>query len=105
MQGQESPTERDPASSPLEVPSPEAAPVAPRTTRASLGNRRVAMRVVRTPPHGMVLVYEADPVPGEPRSSLIFETGGSQTRLAEFPSEWRRLSDADLLALPSGQQH
>lgn len=70
--------------------------------RASLGNRRVAMRLIRHPDQGMVLVYEREPsfTDTSPRT-LIFESGTSCTRLFQYPSEWRRLSDEELLALPS----
>ena len=74
-------------------------PAVRRPARTSLGNRRVAMRVVRHPEQGMVLVYELDPAPGS-RSSLIFESGTSCTRLFHYPSDWRRMPDADLIALP-----
>lgn len=47
----------------------------------------------------MVLVYELDPAPGSP-SSLIFESGTACTRLFDYPRDWRRMSDADLIALP-----
>jgi hypothetical protein len=64
------------------------------------------MRVIRTPPQGMVLVYEVDPAKGaRDPSSLIFESGGGRTRLIEYPRDWRRMSDADLLALSLAQKH
>ena len=47
------------------------------------------------------LVYELPPAPYDRRStpSLIFEHEFVMRRVRNFPSEWRALSDDDLLAL------
>jgi len=59
------------------------------------------MRMVRTPVHGIVLIYEADPVAGENgQRTLVFESGKTVEQLSQFPQDWRRMSDDDLLALP-----
>lgn len=58
------------------------------------------MRLVRDN-EDFVLVYElAGAQPSDARSLIIEWNGGRQsTRLYEFPSNWRQMRDADLLAL------
>jgi hypothetical protein len=52
----------------------------------------------------MMAVYEMDPVhPGDPRA-LVFEAPDSWIRVDEFPGDWHRLSDDELLSLRSGRE-
>src|SRR5687768_6683276 len=63
-----------------------------RSTGASVGNRRCAMRMLRDPDQGMILVYEMEPAPGlADAPSLVFETGSWCARLDHYPAEWRRM--------------
>lgn len=52
-----------------------------------------AMRVVRGPAGGMLVVYESGP---DGARTLVFEWAGSRTELREFPAEWRKLKDDEL---------
>jgi hypothetical protein len=63
-------------------------------------SRRHAMRLVRDN-EDFVLVYElAGPELSDARSLVIEWNGGRQsTRLYEYPSNWRQLRDAELLAM------
>ena len=72
-------------------------------SRETVGGRRAAMRVV-TAGSRMVIVYEQDPTASDtgPRM-LVFESGDSIVRLAEYPAEWRKMRDEELLALPKTQ--
>ena len=66
------------------------------------GKRRRAMRVIHDPKRYMVLVYELEPVPGDPgQRTLVFEWGKSSAELESYPAQWQDLSDAGLLALLS----
>jgi hypothetical protein len=58
------------------------------------------MRMIRDGEHGMVVVYELDPSLADsgPRM-LVFESQGSRVRVANYPTDWRRLSENDLLSL------
>ena len=69
-------------------------------TRASVGNRRTAMKVLHRKSQGMVLVYELEPtvVNAGPRL-LVFESVKATKHLEIFPDNWRALSDDDLIAL------
>jgi hypothetical protein len=69
-------------------------------TRASVGNRRTAMKVLHRKSQGMVLVYELEPtvVNAGPRL-LVFESVKATKQLEIFPDNWRALSDDDLIAL------
>lgn len=58
------------------------------------------MRMIRDPLQGMVLVYQMEPATtdqGPP--ALIMETGEWCVRLDEYPSNWRELTDDELLKL------
>lgn len=55
-----------------------------------------AMRVVRGPAGGMLVVYETGP---ENARTLIFEWAGSKTELTSFPADWRKLKDDELSKL------
>jgi hypothetical protein len=63
-------------------------------------SRRHAMRLVRDG-EDFVLVYElSGHEPADARSLVIEWNGGRQsTRLYEYPSSWRQMRDAELLAL------
>ena len=70
------------------------------TTRASVGNRRTAMKVLQRKSQGVVLVYELEPmvVNAGPRL-LVFESVKSVYQTENFPDDWRRLADEDLIAI------
>lgn len=55
-----------------------------------------AMRVVRGPAGGMLVIYEAGP---ENARTLTFEWAGSKTELHVFPADWRKLKDDELAKL------
>jgi hypothetical protein len=69
-------------------------------TRASVGNRRTAMKVLHRKSQGMVLVYELEPtiVNAGPRL-LVFESVKATKQIEIFPNDWRTLPDDDLIAL------
>jgi hypothetical protein len=69
-------------------------------TRASVGNRRTAMKVLHRKSQGMVLVYELEPtvVNAGPRL-LVFESVKTVKQLERYPDDWRKLSDDELIAL------
>ena len=71
-----------------------------QTTRASVGNRRTAMKVLQRKSQGVVLVYELEPmvVNAGPRL-LCFESVKTTRQIEQFPDDWRRLADDDLIAL------
>lgn len=67
-----------------------------RTTQ----NRRVAMRMIRDPLQGMVLVYQLEPTAQDHRPpALVMETGEWCVKLEDFPANWRELKDDELLKL------
>jgi hypothetical protein len=72
-------------------------------SRETIGGRRAAMRVVQAGSR-LVVVYEQDPLATDagPRE-LVFESGDSIVRLAQYPADWRKMKDEDLLALPKLQ--
>ena len=57
------------------------------------------MRAARDSIGGMVVIYEADPAVAEGPRALVFESTRGKTRLEQYPSDWRRLADRDLIAL------
>jgi len=72
-------------------------------SRETIGGRRAAMRVVQAGTR-MVVVYEQDPIPSDPGPrTLVFESGDSLVRLVQYPADWRKMRDEDLLALPKAQ--
>lgn len=74
------------------------------SARQTLGARRTKMRVLHRKSQGIVAVYEQDPIAvdaGAPRT-LVFETPASCTRITQFPPEWQRLSDDELVAIQRG---
>jgi hypothetical protein len=58
------------------------------------------MKVLHRKSQGMVLVYELEPtiVNAGPRL-LVFETVKVTKQIEEFPDDWRKLSDDELIAL------
>ena len=80
--------------------SQEVKPPAVTATRASVGNRRTAMKVLHRKSQGMVLVYELEPtiVNAGPRL-LVFESVKATKQIETFPDDWRKLADDDLIAL------
>ena len=72
-------------------------------SRQTIGGRRAAMRVVQAAGRPIV-VYEQDPIATDagPRE-LVFESGDSIVRLADYPADWRKMKDDELLALPKLQ--
>lgn len=85
----------------MDRPSQEMrAPIAP-SARQTLGARRTKMRVLHRRSQGIVAVYEQDPTAADvatPRT-LVFETPVSCTKITQFPLEWQRLSDDELVAI------
>jgi hypothetical protein len=72
-------------------------------SRETIGGRRAAMRVVQAGMR-MVIVYEQEPTANDPESrALVFEAPDSIVRLTQFPADWRKLKDEELLALPKSQ--
>lgn len=69
-------------------------------TRNTLGARRTRLRVMHRKSQGIVAVYEQDPVAADAGARiLVFETPAKCTKIAQFPAEWQRLSDDELVAL------
>ena len=78
--------------------------IAAPSGRPTLGTRRTAMRVMHRKSQGIVAVYEQDPIATEAGTrTLVFESATSCARLANFPAEWQRLSDDELVALRRAQ--
>jgi hypothetical protein len=73
-----------------------------RPQAQTLGARRAAMRVVQDA-DTIVLVYEFEPamLSGD-APTLVFERAGSRRELAQYPVDWRRMSDAQLMTLLHG---
>ncbi len=71
--------------------------------KARAPSRRVAMRVIQNG-HLMIAVYEADPTQAGAPRTLVFETPTSWIRVNDFPLDWHRLSDDELLSLRSGRE-
>lgn len=67
----------------------------------TVGGRRTAMRLMRRQSTGVTAVYEPDPVAaGNGTRVLIFESAvAGTTRVTQFPQDWSRLSDDELVAL------
>ena len=70
-----------------------------RSAARASGSRRHTMRVVKDTDGGMVLVYEADPATPAGSRTLVFESGTGRHRLDQYPSDWRRMGDRELLSL------
>ena len=72
----------------------------PDRTRATVGKRRFAMRMIRDPLQGMVLVYQMEPAADDQGPPLlVMETGEWCVRLDAYPANWRDLKDDELLKL------
>jgi len=73
-----------------------------RSTRAS---QRYAMRVIHEDGRGVVLVYEtAMTSTGNGPRTLVFEWANASAELAQYPADWRKLGDDELLALRGGNE-
>jgi hypothetical protein len=71
-----------------------------RSSAPSLGGQRAAMRMVKDERDGVVLVYELEPSKTNPQPpALVFESRRESLRLSQFPTDWRRLTPEQLLAL------
>lgn len=71
-----------------------------RSSRSTTGDRRTAMRLMQRKSQGLVAVYEQDPeTPDDSSRKLVFESRVQCTRVSQFPAEWQRLSDDELVAL------
>lgn len=70
------------------------------SARSTLGARRTKMRVLHRKSQGIVAVYEQDPTADEVGArTLVFESPAKCVRLSQFPAEWQRLSDDELVAI------
>lgn len=71
--------------------------------RPSRASQRYAMRVIHEDGRGVVLVYETGPTSSAngPRT-LVFEWANASAELAQYPADWRKLGDDELLALRGG---
>lgn len=70
------------------------------SARSTLGARRTKMRVLHRRSQGIVAVYEQDPTADEAGSrTLVFESPAKCVRVSQFPAEWQRLSDDELVAI------
>jgi hypothetical protein len=75
-------------------------PTTPRPRPSMLGSRRTAMRVMHRKSQGIVAVYEQDPIAASAGTrTLVFESPTSCTRVVNFPEQWQRLSDDELVAI------
>ena len=73
-----------------------------RSGAPSLG-QRTAMRMIKDERDEVVLVYETEPSKtNQSPPTLVFESRRECSRLERFPSEWRRLTPTELLALRTG---
>lgn len=74
-------------------------------TRATVGNRRTAMKVLQRKSQGMVLVYELEPsVVNAGPPLLVFESVTRKAQIENFPSNWRALTDDELIAISRTKQ-
>lgn len=65
-------------------------------SRRTLGNGHFwAMRVIRSD-FGIVVVFEAD---GAGAHVLVFESLTGKVELTEYPADWQKLTDAELILL------
>ena len=73
-------------------------------SRSSRASQRYAMRVIHEDGRGVVLVYETGLTSSAngPRS-LVFEWANASAELAQFPADWRKMEDEELLALRGGE--
>ena len=58
------------------------------------------MRVMHRKSVGVMAVYEQDPIAADAgMRMLVFESPSLCTRVVNFPAEWQRLSDEELVAI------
>jgi hypothetical protein len=73
------------------------------SARSSRASQRYAMRVIHEDGRGVVLVYETGLTPaGNGPRTLVFEWANASAELAQYPTDWRKLGDDELLALRGG---
>jgi len=88
------------------APRPSDATTAPAApgTRTKSGTRRTAMRVMNRKSVGMMAVYEQDPTITEAGTrQLVFESTKSCTRVTNFPADWQKLTEEELVAIRRSQ--
>jgi len=69
------------------------------STVSQAGSRRAAMRVVQDG-DSVMLVYEFETgMLAEGPPTLVFERTGARRELTQFPVDWRRMSDSQLVEL------
>ena len=83
----------------MDRPSQELRAQSVPSARNTLGARRTKMRVLHRKSQGIVAVYEQDPTLDDAKPTLVFESPVKCTRLSQFPADWQRLSEDDLVAL------
>ena len=72
-------------------------------SRSSRASQRYAMRVIHEEGRGVVLVYETSlSASGNGPRALMFEWANASAELAQYPADWRKLGDDELLALRGG---
>lgn len=89
-----------PGEVPLEPHDSNTARETPAPSRTTVSKRRLAMRMIRDPLHGMVLVYQME-ASFEDRDlpALVLESSAWCVKLTEYPRNWRELPDDALLQL------
>lgn len=71
-----------------------------QSARQTLGARRTKMRVLHRKSQGIVAVYEQDPTADSADTrTLVFESPAKCVKVAQFPAEWQRLTDDELVAI------
>ena len=83
----------------MDRPSQELRAQSVPSGRNTLGARRTKMRVLHRRSQGIVAVYEQDPTLDDAKPTLVFESPAKCTRLSQFPADWQRMSEDDLVAL------
>ena len=83
----------------MDRPSQEVRIPSASSARNTLGARRTKMRVLHRKSQGIVAVYEQDPTLDDTTRTLVFESPVKCTRLSQFPADWQRMSEDDLVAL------
>lgn len=69
-------------------------------SRTTASKRRLAMRMIRDPLQGMVLVYQMEAAADDhDPPTLVMESGEWCVKLKDYPPNWRELKDDELLKL------
>lgn len=67
--------------------------------RQTVGNGQFwSMRVIRSD-FGIVVVYESDRLSPPRARALVFESLTGKVELTQYPAEWKKMSDAELMLL------